>query len=231
MPSTGRVLVIDDNKEIHNDFQKIFSNSHDEELEELEAAFLQRERPNQSRQIEIDSAYQGKLGFELVKTSVEENNPYNIAFVDMRMPPGWDGVVTIEHLWDVAPDLFVVICTAFSDRSWKEINKHLGQKGRFLILRKPFDIIEVTQLVHAAIGSQTFLIGSSGSARFGGDAGNFPHDAVRCEVNKIRSCAKQLQKLNLSHSDEPLERMLKQIVEGGENLMRLVEDQEFSRFP
>ena len=69
----------------------------------------------------------------------------------MRMPPGWDGVETITELWKVDPQLQVVICTAFSDYTWAEIVDRLGQSDKLLILKKPFDSAEVSQLASALI--------------------------------------------------------------------------------
>ena len=76
----------------------------------------------------------------------EQGRPYAMAFVDMRMPPGWDGVETIEHLWSVDPALQVVICTAYSDHQWDQVTRRLRHSEKLLILRKPFDMIEVKQL-------------------------------------------------------------------------------------
>src|SRR5580692_1248992 len=67
----------------------------------------------------------------------------------MRMPPGWDGVETVEHLWRADPRLQVVFCTAYSDHSWKEVLERLDVRDRLLILKKPFDPIEVYQFAHA----------------------------------------------------------------------------------
>jgi signal transduction histidine kinase len=75
-----------------------------------------------------------------------------VAFVDMRMPPGWDGLETITHFWEVQPGLLVIICTAFSDYTWEEINRRLAQSDRFLILKKPFDNVEVFQLAASLTG-------------------------------------------------------------------------------
>lgn len=72
-----------------------------------------------------------------------------MAFVDVRMPPGWDGVETAAHLWEAAPDLQVVICTAYSDYSWDEMIGQFGTNDRLVILKKPFDNIEVLQLACA----------------------------------------------------------------------------------
>jgi PAS domain S-box-containing protein len=65
------------------------------------------------------------------------------------MPPGWDGVETIEHLWQVDPALQVVVCTAYSDYSWEKMTVRLGVNDNLVILKKPFDNIEVLQLAHA----------------------------------------------------------------------------------
>ena len=70
---------------------------------------------------EIDSAYQGQEGLDLIEKSLLENRPYALAFVDVRMPPGWDGVETTCKIWEKYPDLQVVICTAYSDYSWEEM--------------------------------------------------------------------------------------------------------------
>jgi signal transduction histidine kinase len=72
-----------------------------------------------------------------------------MAFVDMRMPPGWNGIETIERLWREDPQLQVVICTAYSDTPWEEVLERLDARDRLLILKKPFDAIEVRQLAHA----------------------------------------------------------------------------------
>jgi two-component system sensor histidine kinase/response regulator len=77
------------------------------------------------------------------------NNPYMMAFVDVRMPPGWDGVETTSKLWEHDPQLQVVICTAYSDYAWEELIRKLGYSDRLVILKKPFDPIEVFQLANA----------------------------------------------------------------------------------
>jgi DNA-binding LytR/AlgR family response regulator len=72
-----------------------------------------------------------------------------MAFVDMRMPPGWDGIETTLRIWELDPRVQIVICTAYSDRSWEDILGRLGRSDRLLILKKPFDNIEVLQLASA----------------------------------------------------------------------------------
>ena len=80
----------------------------------------------------LDSAYQGQEGLALVQQSIQDHQPYAVAFVDIRMPPGWDGVETTQKLWEVDPNLQVVICTAYSDYSWDELISKVGNSDRLL---------------------------------------------------------------------------------------------------
>jgi two-component system sensor histidine kinase/response regulator len=152
-PNT-RILIIDDNAAIHDDIRKLLcppANEGAAALENLEAELLGRAPvPKKSPSgFTVDSAYQGREGLELVKLAEAAGRPYAMAFVDVRMPPGWDGVETTEALWRVAPDLQVVICTAYSDYSWDEMLQRIGGTDRMVILKKPFDAVEVLQLASA----------------------------------------------------------------------------------
>jgi PAS domain S-box-containing protein len=149
-PPIPRILVIDDNRAIHSDFRKILCPAVDGQLEDLEVAlFGTQETGAKPPVFEMDSAYQGQEGLALLERAQQEGRPYWMAFVDVRMPPGWDGVETISRLWEVAPDLQVVICTAYSDYSWGSMTSRLKHRDRLVILKKPFDAVEVLQLAAA----------------------------------------------------------------------------------
>jgi PAS domain S-box-containing protein len=149
---SDRILIIDDNEAIHDDYRKLLqSKPIDSGLDELEALLLggkpiENCQTNVRHSIKISSAFHGEEGLVLVQEAIANNDPFAVAFVDMRMPPGWDGLETIEHIWKVDPDIQVVICTAYSDHSWDEIAKRFPNEHRLLLLKKPFDIIEVCQL-------------------------------------------------------------------------------------
>jgi two-component system, cell cycle sensor histidine kinase and response regulator CckA len=144
-----RILIVDDNTSIHNDFREILcpDNSDEAAANEMEAVLFGEDKPD-GLSFELDSAYQGQEGFEMVKQALAENRPYALAFVDVRMPPGWDGVETIARIWEVDPELQVVVCTAYADYSWEEMRAKVGQPDSLLVLKKPFDNIEVQQLAH-----------------------------------------------------------------------------------
>jgi two-component system sensor histidine kinase/response regulator len=143
-----RILVIDDNQAIHEDFKKILSQkAEDNDLAEDDAVmFGETGSKIELPHFEIDSAFQGRDGLVLIEKSLLEGRPYAMAFVDVRMPPGWDGVETTAQIWQKYPDLQVVICTAYSDYSWEDMLKKLGYSDRLVILKKPFDNVEVLQL-------------------------------------------------------------------------------------
>ena len=147
-----RILVVDDNAAIHEDYRKILCGErYDSELDELAVEIFGQSQSASlpAPRYEVDSAYQGQEGFEMVRESIRRGQPYAMAFVDMRMPPGWDGLKTIGHLWEADPNLNVVICSAYSDYEWSDVVAKLGTNDRWLVLKKPFDNAEVCQLAAA----------------------------------------------------------------------------------
>ena len=145
-----RILCVDDMPQIHADFRKILSdNISGSDLEADEALLFGVTASPATLCFEMDSAFQGTEALEKVRESLRTGKPYAMAFIDMRMPPGWDGVETVEHLWQEDPRLQVVFCTAYSDYSWKDVLNRLDVRGRLLILKKPFDPTEVYQFAHA----------------------------------------------------------------------------------
>lgn len=149
-PTNRRILIIDDMPSIHQDFRKILSPDVPDEqslagTEELLFGTERRAHPKFS----LDSAYQGKEALELVKRAQAEGRPYALAFTDMRMPPGWDGLETIERLWEVDPNLQIALCTAFSDYTWEAMAERLAFGDQLLVLKKPFDSLEIRQMASA----------------------------------------------------------------------------------
>jgi two-component system NtrC family sensor kinase len=149
--SNRRILIVDDNEAIQRDFEKILRPiDTGASLRDMERSiFGEGSGASSDPAFELDFASQGEHGCARVQKAVEEGRPYAVAFVDVRMPPGIDGVVATERMWQTDPNLQVVICTAHSDYSWEQMIQRLGRNQRLLILRKPFDGIEVIQLAHA----------------------------------------------------------------------------------
>src|SRR5262249_19004772 len=125
-PPNRRVLVVDDNEAIHQDFRKILAGETEERPEFSDAhqalfGEMPAERATTAVSYELESAFQGQQALEMVRQSLRDGRPYAMAFVDVRMPPGWDGIETVQRIWAESPDLEVVICTAYSDYSWEDV--------------------------------------------------------------------------------------------------------------
>ena len=149
-----RILIVDDNAAIHEDFRKILSDTRtaNAALQAAEATLFGTSKPAaRGQSFEVDYASQGEEALALVRRGLAENRPYSLAFIDGRMPPGWDGIETISHIWREYPDLQVVFCTAYSDYSWEAIRQALGDTDSMVILKKPFDNVEVLQLAHTLV--------------------------------------------------------------------------------
>ncbi len=154
MEKNTRILIIDDNKSIHEDFRKVLcsrkSKTH-QDIDNLEDELF-GESKNASNadtnfiDYETDSAYQGQEALTMIQKAEDEGRPYALAFMDVRMPPGWDGVETISRIWLKFPYIEMVLCTAYSDYTWNEIIEKLGVTDKLLFLRKPFDAIAVQQM-------------------------------------------------------------------------------------
>lgn len=155
-PEPRRILVVDDQREIHDSFRRIFTDRAvtDDALCDFELKFLESGDATSARMpdqivYELDHASSGEQSCDLVQLAMQNKRPYSVAFVDMRMPPGMDGMETTEALWELDPDLHVVICTAYSDHVWERVLERLGHNDRLLLLKKPFESDEARQLALA----------------------------------------------------------------------------------
>ncbi|WP_415766636.1 putative bifunctional diguanylate cyclase/phosphodiesterase [Pseudomonas sp. ZB1P45] len=150
-----RILIIDDTPSIHEDFRKILGPEIEGEepggeqtlagAEEALFGTVQLDRLT----FQLDSAYQGQEALELVSRAQAEGRPYAMAFTDMRMPPGWNGLETIEQLWKADPHLQIALCTAYSDYTWEDMAERLEFGDQLLVLKKPFDSLEIRQMASA----------------------------------------------------------------------------------
>jgi two-component system NtrC family sensor kinase len=150
------VLIVDDNAAIHADFAKIMRSVRSTAaLDDLARLTFGSQSPAANPPpiaYKLDFAFQGAEALDKVRKAVQAGEHYALAFVDMRMPPGWDGLQTIEHLWSADPELQVVICSAYSYYDWDEILARLNRSDNLLVVKKPFEAVEVLQCANALTG-------------------------------------------------------------------------------
>ncbi len=147
-----RILIVDDTPTIHDDIKKILNTKVDpavlrlDNMEQTLFGDTQKCHPILPIDYQIDSAFQGQDGLTMALAAVKQQKPYALIFMDIRMPPGWDGITTIEKIWAEIPTTEIVICTAYSDIPLNEVEVRVGISGRLLILKKPFDAIEIREI-------------------------------------------------------------------------------------
>lgn len=155
-----RILVCDDREEITSTFYDLLTdNSKDIGLNELKnlASTLFEQAPQFQNKIKestykakvnlrVDTANQGLEAIEMSKEAIKENDPYAVAVLDMRMPPGISGFETAIELVKIDKNIELCFCTAYSDITISEISEVLGE-GRFLLLKKPVNPDELVTTV------------------------------------------------------------------------------------
>jgi len=150
--NSKRILLVDDNPAIHADYKKVLCNNRPNVTLQADDELIFG-KPDTAKPVResfaTDSAFQGAEALKLVTDSVANESPFSVALIDIRMPPGWDGVETARRIWEVDPRILIVFCTAYSDYSWTEMTTSLQRSDQFVILKKPFDNLELMQLVIA----------------------------------------------------------------------------------
>lgn len=135
-----RVLVIDDDLNLLNLYRYILS----PDLENISPNEPAGSRTKGFRSFEVTTASHGQAGYELVKKNVESNKPFAVAFIDMRMLPGWDGLRTAEAIREIDGRIYIVIVTGYMDKSIDQLQDVL--KHNIFFLRKPSSNEEIYQM-------------------------------------------------------------------------------------
>lgn len=151
-----RILIIDDQNSIHEVFRTVLlrPSLNNGALNDLESELFGDTTPAGSEEVStehvphvVEFAHQGEEGCVKLQAALERGEHFDLAFVDMQMPPGWNGIETIRQLWALVPSLPVVVCTAYSEYSWIDICRMLGKIEQLNLLPKPFVAHEVHDLL------------------------------------------------------------------------------------
>lgn len=144
-------MFVDDELEILNSYKNIFENESETlDLEKMANSIFDMQIPESSVEpveYNILTASQGLEAVEVFKKDSLKDDPVKVVFMDMRMPPGINGLDTVKKIKQLDPRVEFVFVTAYSDASIDEIHSQLQDANRVLYLKKPFDHQEITQLV------------------------------------------------------------------------------------
>ena len=150
MQYNTRVLIVDDQEEIHIDFQEMLLPRKTKLVsDDLAATFLMsdlEEKASHLPQFELAHASSGDQACELIKAARDANQPFAVAYIDIRMPPGMDGIETIRQIRTFEEDLEIVIMTAYTDKPLPEIITDMKLLHKLLYIRKPVAREEIQQI-------------------------------------------------------------------------------------
>ena len=145
-----RVLIVDDEAGIHNDFRAMLNPNRRQRLTAaLAEAFRDKIPDNETcflPNFELLHATSGEEGQDIICTAKASNRPIAVAYMDVRMPPGIDGVEAIRRIRQIEKDVELVIMTAYTDKPLPEIVRDMKLLNKLLYIRKPFAPEEVQQI-------------------------------------------------------------------------------------
>ena len=148
-----RVLIVDDQKEIHDDFVEMLTpDLAKASSDHLAGAFLASKDRTFLPEFELLHATSGEEACEIIKAAKESNRPIAVAYIDIRMPPGIDGIETVRRVRKIDRDLEIVIMTAYTDKSLPEIIHDMELLHKLLYIRKPFAREEIQQITFSLAG-------------------------------------------------------------------------------
>ncbi len=144
----NRVICIDDDQSILDAYEISMLSAEEWEADALEGLdgldLLSPQPEYTSSRFELSFANQGRQGWELIQASCDKGAPYAVAFIDIRMPPGWDGLKTAQEIRKIDPDIYIVFVTAYSDYTPDQIQAAMNYDA--FLLKKPFDADVIRQL-------------------------------------------------------------------------------------
>ena len=145
-----RVLVVDDQREIHQDFEEMLTPGVAGALtDDLAEAFASEVDESFLPKFELLHARSGAEAYEKIKTAIETADPIAVAYIDIRMPPGMDGIETTRRIRAIDENIEIVLMTAYTDKSLGEIVREMDLLHKLLYIRKPFAREEIQQITLA----------------------------------------------------------------------------------
>jgi DNA-binding NarL/FixJ family response regulator len=134
-----RILAIDD--------EQVMLNHYKDAL-----AFLSKDNESEY-DFDVILCRQGDEAVEVVKTAMTEGKPFSVAFLDLHLPPGPDGVWAGEQIRKLDPNINFVIVTGLLNVNPREISIRIPPEDKILYVQKPFHLQELRQFA-AALGAK-----------------------------------------------------------------------------
>ncbi len=158
MDSNRKILIVDDQEDLRQQVAKMLQHRAGQSdtsslIEQIRSRISKTKETAPAAapriQYQVDTVGQGRDAYEMVKESFSKHEPYALMFLDMRMPPGWDGLETAQRIRSIDKEIQIVIMTAYADYEQQEIAEKIGEPDKLLYIKKPFHSEEIRQLALA----------------------------------------------------------------------------------
>ncbi|MDM8541112.1 response regulator [Desulfococcaceae bacterium HSG9] len=153
--NTIRILAADDEESFLELYQAVLESDEDDEdlsseMNQLSGNLFDREISDKSSRVfDLTLCRQGQEAVKSVQEALDADRPYAVAFLDVRMPPGQDGIRTAEQIRALDPYIEFVIVTAYSDVHPMDISERIPPEDKLLYVQKPFHPQEIYQFASA----------------------------------------------------------------------------------
>ncbi|MCW8930315.1 MAG: hypothetical protein OQL19_08775 [Gammaproteobacteria bacterium] len=161
----ARILVVDDNENVRSSYKSVLSMNRSplsDQMHELTENILGYESDDRYdhylfKSMQIDYSHVSSDALRKVDEAFESGKPYHVIFIDVQIPPEVDGILTTKIIWEKYPEQQIILCTAYSQYTFAEVNKVLQtRRHNLLMLRKPFDaesirLITQSQIINAEL--------------------------------------------------------------------------------
>ncbi|MDC0254242.1 response regulator [Bacteriovoracales bacterium] len=231
-----KVLIVDDDVDVQNTIGDILLPDDDDsdDLQDLKSSLFGNESEEIKEEVVYDISYasQGLEAIGKVMEAKEKGEHFALAFMDVRMPPGIDGIMTAQKLWEIDPDIEIVLCSAYSDYTWDQVVLKLGVTDKLIILKKPFVPEEINQLalsltkkwtivnnLEEAVRERTIELEKANQSK-NDFLAKMSHE-IRTPMNAIMGFGDILQS---AIKEDKYKEYLRAIAQSGRSLLRLIND-------
>jgi len=156
--STNRVLVVDDDDKLVSEYLRCLGEDFEPDeaittLTDLEKVLFGEETDERgAAKFEVQSRNQGEAAVEAVAAAIEAGQPYSIVFLDIRMPPGIDGIEAAKRIRQLDQHINIVVVTGSMSPAPDNLGKQIPPADKVFFFQKPFHATECRQLAAALCG-------------------------------------------------------------------------------
>jgi diguanylate cyclase (GGDEF)-like protein len=156
--ATNRVLVVDDDAMLIREYLQCLGEDFEPDvatttLSDLEKVLFGEETNERgAARFDVQSCNQGAAAVEAVRDAVKTGNPFAIVFLDIRMPPGIDGIDAARQIREIDPNVNIVLVTGSLSPEPEDLGAEIPPADRIFFFKKPFHAVECRQLAAALCG-------------------------------------------------------------------------------